>query len=242
MKLYGLIGKKLGHSFSAKYFTEKFQAENIADSEYKLFEIPDINEVHNLVSKNPNLVGFNVTIPYKEVIIPLLDDISPEAKAIGAVNCVHVKKGKLIGYNTDAYGFSITLKQLLGGIFPEKALILGSGGASKAVQYVLGQLGISFKIVSRSSELNYESLTPDLVKSTHLIVNCTPIGMYPLCDNKPNIPIAAITNFHYLYDLIYNPDPTLLMKEAMINGAKTCSGLEMLYAQADESYTIWTQN
>lgn len=242
MKLYGLIGKKLAHSFSAKYFTEKFQTENITQSEYKLFEIHDIHLIHSLIEQNPCLVGFNVTIPYKESIIPLLDDLSPEANAIGAVNCVHIKDGKLVGYNTDAYGFSITLKQLLGDYIPEKALVLGSGGASKAVQYVLGQLGITFEVVSRDSNLNYMTLTSGMVGKAHLIVNCTPLGMYPNSDEKPNIPLDTITNFHYLYDLIYNPDPTCLMNQAQTMGAKTCSGLDMLYAQADKSYIIWTQN
>ena len=239
MKLYGLIGKKLGHSFSAKYFTDKFQAENILDAQYKLFEIPNIQCVSDLIAENPDLIGFNVTIPYKQEIIPLLDVLSPEAQAIGAVNCVHIKNGILTGYNTDAQGFKSTLESFLSGYIPTKALVLGSGGASKAVQYVLGQMGVDFSVVSRNSELNYSTLTSDDIAEAQLIINCTPLGMYPLCDDFPNIPLALVTNKHYLYDLIYNPDPTELLKQAQLRGANICSGLAMLYAQAELSYSIW---
>ncbi len=245
---YGLIGYPLSHSFSWKYFNEKFKRENIKNAEYKNFEIPNINELHEVIKNNPKLQGFNVTIPYKESIIPLLDHLDDTAKEIGAVNCVkliyNADKPKLIGYNTDYYGFSVSLKQLVEG--KEKtALIFGSGGASKAVKYSLRNLDINYKIVSRQLQnksentIKYEDISPKLISETDILINTTPLGMFPNIDNAVDIPYEYIKNKSIAFDLIYNPLKTLFLKKAEENGAIICNGLKMLELQADKAWEIF---
>ena len=247
MKKFGLIGYPLGHSFSRNFFNEKFHSELI-DAEYVNFEIPTIEDLPKVLASNPNLVGFNVTIPYKEQVIPFLDDIDEDAKAIGAVNVVKVKhvKGKTIlkGYNSDVMGFTQSIESMLE---PQhkKALILGTGGASKAINHGLKQLGLQTLFVSRSHKdehtITYDDLTPAIMEEYKVIVNCTPIGMYPKADECPKIPYECLTSQHLLYDLLYNPDTTLFMKKGSDNGATVKNGLEMLLLQAFGSWDIWNE-
>lgn len=242
MKLYGLIGRKLGHSFSARYFADKFCREEI-EAEFRNFELPTIGDLTAMLAANPELEGFNVTIPYKEEIIPFLDDMSPEAKRIGAINCVKVDVGRLIGYNTDVYGFRNSLLDLIGENRPD-ALILGTGGASKAVKFVLSDLGLPFKVVSRNAsngDLTYTDLANNtgLVTVHKLIVNTTPLGTFPDVDTAPDIPYSAVTPGHYFFDLVYNPEQTLFMKKGEAQGAKTSNGYDMLVGQAEKAWEIW---
>ena len=218
MKKYGLIGYPLGHSFSKNFFNEKFHSENI-DAEYVNFEIPSIKELPSVLLANPDLVGFNVTIPYKEQVISYLDELDKDAAAIGAVNVIKIvrQKGKtkLIGYNSDVIGFTQSIDPLLE---PQhkKALILGTGGASKAIAYGLKKLGLECKFVSRNLReemLTYDQLTPEIMDEYKVIVNCTPVGMYPRADEYPNIPYQYLTPNHLLYDLLYNPDTTLFYEK-----------------------------
>ena len=218
MKKYGLIGYPLGHSFSKNFFNEKFHSESI-DAEYANFEIPSIKELPSVLLANPDLAGLNVTIPYKEQVISYLDELDKDAAAIGAVNVIKIvrQKGKtrLIGYNSDVIGFTQSIEPLLE---PQhkKALILGTGGASKAVAYGLKKLGLEYKFVSRNQRegmLTYDQLTPDIMDEYKVIVNCTPVGMYPRADEYPDIPYQDLTPNHLLYDLLYNPDTTLFMKK-----------------------------
>lgn len=246
MKKYGLIGYPLGHSFSKNFFNEKFHSENI-DAEYVNFEIPSIKELPSVLLANPDLVGFNVTIPYKEQVISYLDDLDKDAAAIGAVNVIKIvrQKGKtkLIGYNSDVIGFTQSIDPLLE---PQhkKALILGTGGASKAIAYGLKKLGLECKFVSRNLReemLTYNQLTPEIMDEYKVIVNCTPVGMYPRADEYPNIPYQYLTPNHLLYDLLYNPDTTLFMKKGADKGAITKNGLEMLLLQAFGAWDIWNK-
>ena len=248
MKKYGLIGYPLGHSFSKNFFNEKFQSENI-DAEYVNFEIPSIDEFPNIIQMNPHLSGLNVTIPYKEQIIPYLDELDKDAAAIGAVNVIkpiHDAKGKikLIGYNSDIIGFTRSIESLLEP-HHQKALILGTGGASKAVHHGLIQLGLETTFVSRkpknASTLAYTDLTPEVMDVYKVIVNCTPVGMYPRADECPEIPYQLLTPKHLLYDLLYNPSTTLFMKKGAENGAMVKNGLEMLLLQAFAAWDIWNQ-
>lgn len=244
MQQFGLIGYPLSHSFSKGYFTEKFQKENITDCQYDVFPLEKIEDFVELCRQHKNLAGLNVTIPYKEKIIPLLSGLNEEANAIGAVNTIKFVGGKMIGYNTDCYGFEMSLKPLL---LPHhtSALLLGTGGASKAVEYVLRKLGIEYQYVSRTKNektISYEELNKDIISRTSLIVNCTPLGMYPNVDAAPDIPYNFITNNHLLYDLIYNPEETRFLKEGKARGAQTKNGLEMLYLQAEKSWAIWNTN
>lgn len=241
MKQFGLIGYPLSHSFSKGYFSEKFQKESIFDCQYDIFPLEKIEDFVELCAQHKNIVGLNVTIPYKEKIIPFLDELDDEAKAIGAVNTIKFTNGKMIGYNTDCFGFEMSLKPLLKA-HHSSALILGTGGASKAVEYVLKKLGISFQYVSRtksSTSISYNDLNSFIIQHSTLIINSTPIGMYPNVDIAPNIPYDAITNQHLLYDLIYNPAETQFLTEGKIRGAQTKNGLEMLYLQAERSWEIW---
>ena len=235
MKRFGLIGHPLSHSFSKTHFTEKFEREGL-DCEYENYDIDDIALVREL-----DLSGFNVTSPYKEAIIPYLDELNPIAAEVGAVNTVKVlPDGRLIGYNTDVIGFAETV---FGAELQKTALILGTGGASKAVQYALRQLGIRYSIVSRSTskgDYHYEELTPEIIQSHLLIVNATPVGMAPNVNEAPNIPYDAITPQHTLIDLIYNPEETLFLRKGKEHGATTINGLTMLHAQAEASWEIWT--
>ena len=247
MKKFGLIGYPLGHSFSRNFFNEKFNSELI-DAEYVNFEIPTIEDLPKVIASNPNLVGFNVTIPYKEQVIPYLDAIDKDAEAIGAVNVVKVThvKGKpvLTGFNSDVMGFTQSIESMLE---PQhkKALILGTGGASKAINHGLHQLGLETLFVSRSHKdehtITYDDLTPAIMDEYKVIVNCTPIGMYPKADECPQIPYECLTSQHLAYDLLYNPDTTLFMKKSADQGATVKNGLEMLLLQAFGSWDIWNR-
>lgn len=244
MDKYGLIGFPLGHSFSKSFFNEKFQNEGI-DAEYINFEIKGIDELPEVLATNPELRGLNVTIPYKEKVLSFLDYISVEARAIGAVNVIRVDhKGDdvvLKGYNSDVIGFTKSIEPLLE-TFHRKALILGTGGASKAINYGLKSLGLETVLVSRYERpgtIQYKDITPDVVKEYNVIVNCTPSGMFPHYDECPDLPYEALDNHNLLYDLIYNPDETLFMKKGRERGAQTKNGLEMLLLQAFASWDFW---
>ena len=245
-KLYGLIGFPLGHSFSQMFFNQKFEAENI-NAEYRNFELPDIGDLMELLSEYPLLEGLNVTRPYKEQVIPYMDEMDETAAGVGAVNVIKFfREGddfRLKGYNSDVKGFSDSLNPL---ITPErkKALILGTGGAAKAVAYALGKLGIENRLVSRSARegvLTYDELDPAIMSEHKIIINTTPLGMYPHVDECPAIPYSDLTPEHLCYDLIYNPDVTLFMHRAAEHGAETKNGLEMLMLQAFESWDIWNK-
>ena len=245
MQKYGLIGYPLKHSFSIGYFNEKFRSEGV-DAEYVNFEIPSINDFMEVIEENPNLSGLNVTIPYKEQVIPFLDSLDPDTAKIGAVNVIKIirqpkGKVKLVGYNSDIIGFTQSIQPLL---LPshKKALLLGTGGASKAVFHGLKNLGIESVFVSLTHKpgmLTYEELTPEVMAEYTVIVNCTPVGMYPKVDFCPNIPYEYLTPNHLLYDLLYNPNVTLFMKKGEERGAITKNGLEMLLLQAFAAWEIW---
>lgn len=244
MDKYGLIGYPLGHSFSKNYFNEKFHNECI-DAQYINFEIPDIGDLPEIIDSNPELKGFNVTIPYKEKVISYLDYISPEACAIGAINVVKIEHKNndviLKGYNSDVIGFTKSIEPLLEK-FHKKALILGTGGASKAINYGLKSLGLESLFVSRYQRpgmIQYEQITPEIIQEYNVIVNCTPVGMYPQVDTCPQLPYKAMSTHNLLYDLIYNPDETLFMKRGKEKGASVKNGLEMLLLQAFASWEFW---
>ena len=245
MDKYGLIGYPLGHSFSISYFNQKFQDENI-DAVYENYEIPSIDALPEVLSSNPELKGINVTIPYKEKVLPFLDSISPEARAIGAVNVIRVShKGNktiLKGYNSDVIGFTKSIEPMLEKKWHQKALILGTGGASKAIDYGLRNLGLETVFVSRYERpgtIQYKNITPEIVKEYNVIINCTPLGMYPKTEVCPELPYEAMDNHTILYDLIYNPDETLFMKRGAEYGANVKNGLEMLLLQAFSSWEFW---
>lgn len=245
MDKYGLIGYPLGHSFSIGYFNEKFQNEGI-NAKYINFEIPSIEDLTEILALNPELKGLNVTIPYKEQVIPYLDEISPEAKAIGAVNVIRItRKGHktiLKGFNSDLIGFTQSIEPLLMPHWHKKALVLGTGGAAKAINYGLKSLGLDTKLVSRKpmlEEISYEKITPEIIKDYNVIVNCTPLGMYPNVETCPKLPYEAMNTKTILYDLIYNPDQTLFMKKGAAQGATVKNGLEMLLLQAFASWEFW---
>ncbi|MBO7084279.1 MAG: shikimate dehydrogenase [Bacteroidales bacterium] len=243
MKRFALIGHPLGHSFSQAYFTEKFQREKI-DACYEVFDLENISEIRQILLKYTDLQGFNVTIPYKEAIIPYLDDIDKTAEEVGAVNTVKVlEDGKLKGFNTDIIGLEASLC-VIAKEARHPALILGTGGASKAVQYVLKQQGLPFHLVSRDpnkGHFTYEALTPEIIKEHLLIINATPVGMAPKITEAPVIPYEALTSQHILFDLIYNPEETLFLKRGKEHGAQTINGLTMLHAQAEASWEVWNQ-
>ena len=241
MRHFGLIGHPLGHSFSKAYFTAKFEREGL-DCEYQNYDIEDVS-----IIKQSNLTGFNVTIPYKESIIPYLDELDPTAKEIGAVNTVKaLPDGRLKGYNTDVIGFeSSWIASAKGLAMTTTALVLGTGGASKAVQYVLRKHRIAFHLVSRNPEkgdYTYAQLTPDIIKEHLLIINTTPVGMAPNIGMAPDIPYEAISDKHLLIDLIYNPEETLFLRHGKKHGANTVNGLTMLYSQAEASWKIWNDS
>ena len=244
MDKYGLIGYPLGHSFSISYFNQKFQDEGI-DAVYENYEIPNIDALPEVLGSNPELKGLNVTIPYKEKVIPFLDNISPEARAIGAVNVIRVthrgSKIELKGYNSDVIGFTKSIEPMLEK-WHQKALILGTGGASKAIDYGLRNLGLETVFVSRYERpgtIQYKNITPEVVKEYNVIVNCTPVGMYPKTEVCPELPYEAMDSHTILYDLIYNPDETLFMKRGAEYGANVKNGLEMLLLQAFSSWEFW---
>ncbi|MCR4738234.1 MAG: shikimate dehydrogenase [Bacteroidales bacterium] len=245
MRQYGLIGKTLGHSFSQAYFQQKFAAENRPDCRYDNFELPTIDFLRTFVLQHPDLQGFNVTIPYKKVILPFLDELDPEAEQIGAVNTVRVLRDgqgpRLVGFNTDAEGFRLSLA---GASLPSRALILGTGGATAAVTFVLQRLDVECLLVSRhpdEKQISYAQLTPDIIRQHPLIVNCTPVGMHPHVTDCPPLPYEAITAEHFLYDLIYNPEETLFLREGRLRGARTQNGTRMLHLQAEAAWNIWNQ-
>ena len=247
MKKYGLIGFPLGHSFSRNYFNNKFADEKI-DAEYVNFEIPSIQDFRRVIEENPNIYGLNVTIPYKQQVIPYLDELDADAEEIGAVNVIKFiretgQKLKLVGYNSDVVGFMGSIKPLLKP-HHRKALILGTGGASKAIVYGLRKLGISSVFVSRTKKegmLTYDELTPEIMQEFTVIINCTPVGMFPHTDACPALPYECLTGKHLLFDLIYNPEETLFMKKGAAQGAITKNGLEMLLLQAIGAWSIWNK-
>lgn len=247
MKKYGLIGYPLGHSFSKGFFNEKFENEGI-EAEYINFEIPTIDALLEVLASNPDLEGFNVTIPYKQKVMSFLDSITPEARSIGAVNVVKVEHRNntyhLKGYNSDALAFRQSIEPMLER-FHKKALILGTGGASKAVNYALKSLGLETINVSRYERpgtIQYQRITPNVIKEYNVIVNCTPCGMYPHFDDCPQLPYEAMDSKTILYDLIYNPDETMFMRNGKQYGATVKNGLEMLLLQAYISWDIWNNN
>ncbi|WP_282136612.1 shikimate dehydrogenase family protein [Seonamhaeicola maritimus] len=243
MNKLGLLGKNISYSFSRTYFKAKFEKEQITDTSYENFDIESIDLFPSIVKNTEGLKGMNVTIPYKEVVMPFLDKINKKAAEIGAVNTIRItKKGKLVGYNTDCYGFKKSIKPH---IKPhhKKALILGTGGASKAIAFTLKELGITYKYVSRRPGENigftYDNLSEkDIAKNT-IIINCTPLGTFPDIEQCPNIPYNGITDKHILFDLIYNPEETKFLKQGKSNGAITINGLKMLELQAEKAWSIW---
>jgi shikimate dehydrogenase len=244
MRLFGLIGYPLSHSFSKKYFTDKFQQENIEDAQYELFEIAQAGLIKDVLVQNPALQGLNVTIPHKEAIIEFLDELDKPVQSIGAVNVIKVlPNGELKGYNSDYHGFKNSLLSFIPKDYSSiKALVLGTGGASKAVKAALDDLQISYKMVSRTgsgSVLSYEDITEELVQEYKLIINTSPLGMYPHIDSAPVLPYSALSSSHFLFDLVYNPEETLFMSKGKAEGAKVKNGLEMLYLQAEKAWDIW---
>lgn len=239
----GLIGKSLSHSWSKRYFEQKFEREGLADHRYELFELDRIEQFPELSESNHELVGLNVTVPYKESIIPYLADLSPAAKSIGAVNTLKRTPKGWTGHNTDVIGFEKLLAEV-GGEHQGPALILGTGGASKAVQYVLRHRAIQFQLVSRSAEkgLTYDQLTPTLIQNHPLIIQTTPVGMFPDGEAVLPFPFEALTSQHVVIDLIYNPEETEFMKRAVAQGATVANGLAMLHGQAEESWGIWEES
>lgn len=242
MQTLGLIGYPLSHSFSKAYFTEKFEKENIDEHEYQLFPLATISEVKALLTKE-NLKGLNVTIPYKQQVIPFLDELDEEAAKVGAVNTIKIVDGKTKGFNTDIYGFEYSLQPLLKS-HHKKALILGTGGAAKAVAYVLEKLNIAYIFVSRKpteKQLAYSDIDEVILKEHTILINTTPLGMYPKIDACPTLPYQQLTDQHILYDLVYNPAETLFMTKGKAQKAVVKNGLDMLHLQAEKAWGIWNQ-
>jgi len=245
MQQFGIFGKSLSHSFSKSYFEKKFKDLNLKDHFYDTFEIDSIEVFKDIISKNKNLKGLNVTIPYKETIIPFLDELNEEAKEIGAVNCIKVIDNKLIGYNTDVYGFSQSIKPFLD-TNHQRALILGTGGASKAVAYVLKKVGVeiyfvtSSKVKKTNNTFFYSEINELVMNAFKLIVNTTPVGTFPNITDSPALPYPLFTPEHLAYDLTYNPEQTLFLKQAKEKGSIVVNGLSMLQLQAEKSWEIWT--
>lgn len=247
MEIYGLIGYPLEHSFSPDFFKKKFHKEGITDTRYQLFPIDDISAIHNLIENNPQLKGLNVTIPYKEQIIKYLDFIDPVARKIGSVNtlCINRKSGSasfsLKGFNTDYSGFLKSLDFLADRTI-NNAIVLGSGGSAKAVCYALGKMNIPYFVFSRKpgkNSLSYSRLDKDCIKQSELLINTTPLGMYPKINTCPDIPYEFIGKKHILYDLVYNPEETLFLKKGKKRGAMVMNGLKMLQNQAEDAWKIW---
>ncbi len=241
MRQFGLIGYPLSHSFSKKYFTEKFEKEGLDDCVYENYPIASVDELPGLLKNNPLLEGINVTIPYKEKVLSFLSSQSEVVKNIKACNCIKIEDGELIGYNTDVTGFELSLAPKLG-TNHKRALILGTGGAAKAVEYVLSKWGIQYSYVSRRASphnLSYEDVTPALLKEYTLIINTTPLGMYPNVSEFPPIPYQSLNSQHYLFDLVYNPEKTMFLQKGEQQGAVTKNGQDMLLIQAEESWKIW---
>jgi shikimate dehydrogenase len=240
MATYGLIGYPLTHSFSPAYFSNKFRQEGI-DAVYEKYELKDISEFGEVLRTRPEIQGLNVTIPYKQSIIPFLDELSEDAKAIGAVNCIAFKDGKLEGHNTDVIGFEKSLLPLLKSDH-QKALVLGTGGSSLAVRYVLDRINIPYQLVSRTKSpaaITYDELNEAILKEYLIIINTTPLGMFPNVENCPQLPYPALGPAHVLYDLIYNPAETKFLALGKMQGAYIKNGWQMLQLQADASWDIW---
>ncbi len=241
MHLFGLIGYPLTHSFSKNYFSEKFRREEIKDCIYENFQLDAISNFPTIINKNPNLEGLNVTIPYKESVLQFLNERTELVIQTGACNCIRITERKLTGYNTDVLGFERSLANKLQS-HHTSALVLGTGGAAKAVEFVLRKKGIHYKYVSRKfqeNSLTYDQLTTDVIEKNLLIINTTPVGMYPQVNEAPSLPYDAITPSHFLFDLVYNPDKTLFLKEGENRGAAIQNGYDMLVYQAEESWNIW---
>lgn len=241
MVKYGLIGRGISYSFSREYFTRKFRELGLEDHVYHNYDLGDIGEFPDVLNNNPGLRGLNVTIPYKEAVIPYLHHMHADAEKVGAVNTIRITKEGLTGYNTDVYGFRLALESQL---LPEDryALILGTGGASKAVAYVLRELQIGFTFVSRTpgpGQLGYGALDPEIMSTHTLIINTTPLGTYPGVDEKPPVPYKELTAAHFLFDLIYNPGKTAFLREGEQAGARITNGLDMLEKQAEKAWEIW---
>lgn len=244
MRLFGLIGYPLSHSFSKKYFSEKFSKEGIIDARYELFELADIREFPDLIKQHPDLCGLNVTIPHKQTVVPFLQELDASARKVGAVNVIRIHDGRLTGYNSDYYGFRSSLEQWLPKEEKMQALVLGTGGASKAVTTALSDLNIPYQLVSRSAtahSLSYEQLQKEqgILQGHRLIINTTPLGMSPKTDTAPTLDYPQLGTDHYLYDLVYNPTETKFMKLGKEQGAKVMNGLEMLQLQAEKAWEIW---
>jgi len=242
MKVYGIIGYPLGHSFSKNYFTEKFAREGITDCRYEVFPIKTVDEFKSLLSQNPLLQGLNITIPHKQSILQYLDDTTNLPVALKACNCIKIVNGKLTGYNTDIIGFERSLQTKLQN-YHAQALVLGNGGAAAAVKFVLNKLNIAFTTVSRKKgsehDLTYAGLDEKIIKEHLLIINTTPLGTFPNVDECPDIPYQYLTAKHFLYDLVYNPDKTLFLQKGEVQGAAVKNGYDMLVIQAEESWRIW---
>ncbi len=242
MRKFGLIGYPLTHSFSKKYFTAKFEKESIWNCQFDLYEIPRISDLEQVLNDHPELEGMSVTIPYKQEVIPFLDELDPACKTIGAVNCIRLQDGKRKGYNTDYIGFKHSLQSWLAEI--PNALVLGTGGASKAVKVALQDLGVQFLSVSRSpaeNQITYFDLAtnPDFLKNYPLIINTTPLGTYPKTDEMPEIPVDHFDESSRVYDLVYNPSETTLMKACLERGGLAKNGMDMLVLQAEAAWSIW---
>jgi len=236
MKRYALLGKSLSHSFSEQYFSDKFKKQNIKNTEYLNLELNNLNGLKDKITQL-NLSGFNVTIPYKQEIISKLDVISEDAKTINSVNTVKVIKGKLHGFNTDVLGFEQSLTPILEN--RKKAIILGNGGSSKSIQFVLKKLNIKYKIVNRNTDFDYNDIDKETIEENSLIVNCTPLGMYPEIESFPKLPYKLLNSKHLLYDLVYNPKQTKFLTLGLANNTTIKNGEEMLILQAEESWRIW---
>ncbi len=246
MRIFGLLGRSLAHSFSKRYFSRKFDLLGLADCRYELFELTEASELPELLARYPDLAGLNVTIPYKEQLWPYLTEVAPSARLVGAVNVIELRAdGSLVGHNTDYVGCRESLRHFYphrGGV--ARALVLGTGGAAKAVGVALQELAIDYQIVSRqpgAGHLTYEELTPTMLAAYSLLINTTPLGTYPKVEDCPPLPYAALTSQHYLFDLIYNPSETLFLRRGRLAGAQIKNGLEMLELQAEAAWVIWNQ-
>jgi shikimate dehydrogenase len=238
---FGLIGKNISYSFSKGYFTRKFSELGLDDHSYENFDLGKIEDFSTLITDNPDIKGLNVTIPYKEAVLPYLTKIHPEAVQIGAINTIRLYNGKRMGFNTDVYGFRKSIEPFLRP-HHKKALILGTGGASKAVAFVFDKLGIPFQFVSRNpkeDQLNYSDLDQNKMEECTVLVNCTPLGTFPKVEEKPDVPYRFINNSHLLFDLIYNPQKTSFLKEGELRGATILNGFRMLELQAEKAWEIW---
>ncbi|HHM21164.1 MAG TPA: shikimate dehydrogenase [Bacteroidetes bacterium] len=246
-RVFGLIGFPLSHSFSKKYFSEKFKREGWPHCRYQLFPLREISALPGLIASTPGLSGLNVTIPHKQAVLPWLDEVDTAATTIGAVNVIKIKDGKLTGYNSDVYGFELSLRNLLGpsphsGRQAICALVLGTGGASLAVRYILEKMSIPYRLVSRTFQngrLTYADVDPQVIRAHRLIINCTPVGTYPDVEACLPLPYEAAGPHHFFYDLVYNPAESLFLKKAKAQGASTTNGLPMLHLQAEKAWEIW---